>query len=180
VAGAVGRIIAGGDRTCPTTRERFCPRIVCQTIPINRRGTKSDSRPMIRLLIDFWLARDEHAVQKVGLGFVRDEKQLAAKECRQKRLTFHQSTPPEETQIQVAIESCRVRQRSVSDRSGTGARSQHMRHRFSRNSDWQTEYWKVAARDDRQMTTAVDANVVLAFWDKAATLSLAAQNALDA
>ncbi len=30
------------------------------------------------------------------------------------------------------------------------------------------------------MTTAVDTNVVIALWDKDATLSLAAQNALDA
>jgi hypothetical protein len=30
------------------------------------------------------------------------------------------------------------------------------------------------------MTTAVDTNVVIALWDKDSTLSLAAQNALDA
>jgi AbrB family looped-hinge helix DNA binding protein len=45
---------------------------------------------------------------------------------------------------------------------------------------WQKEYWKVAARDEGRMTTAVDTNVVIALWDKDPTLSLAAQNALDA
>src|SRR5215469_10989152 len=38
----------------------------------------------------------------------------------------------------------------------------------------------MAARDEGRMTTAIDTNVVIALWDKDATLSLAAQNALDA
>jgi hypothetical protein len=38
----------------------------------------------------------------------------------------------------------------------------------------------IAARDEGRMTTAVDTNVVIALWDRDSTLSLAAQNALDA
>jgi len=38
----------------------------------------------------------------------------------------------------------------------------------------------MAALDEGRMTTAIDTNVVIALWDKDATLSLAAQNALDA
>jgi predicted nucleic acid-binding protein len=36
------------------------------------------------------------------------------------------------------------------------------------------------ARDEGTMTTAIDTNVVIALWDKDPTLSLAAQNALEA
>jgi hypothetical protein len=38
----------------------------------------------------------------------------------------------------------------------------------------------MAARDEGTMTTAIDTNVVIALWDKDSTLSLAAQNALEA
>jgi predicted nucleic acid-binding protein len=38
----------------------------------------------------------------------------------------------------------------------------------------------MVAGDERAMTTAVDTNVMIALWDKDSTLSLAAQNALDA
>ena len=38
----------------------------------------------------------------------------------------------------------------------------------------------MAAGDEGTMTTAIDTNVVIALWDKDATLSVAAQNALDA
>jgi predicted nucleic acid-binding protein len=38
----------------------------------------------------------------------------------------------------------------------------------------------MVARNEGRTTTAVDSNVVIALWDKDATTSLAAQNALDA
>jgi hypothetical protein len=42
------------------------------------------------------------------------------------------------------------------------------------------KYYKMAARDEGTMTTAIDTNVVIALWDKDSALSLAAQNALEA
>jgi predicted nucleic acid-binding protein len=38
----------------------------------------------------------------------------------------------------------------------------------------------MAASDAREMTTAVDTNVIIALWDRNSALSLAAQNALEA
>jgi hypothetical protein len=40
--------------------------------------------------------------------------------------------------------------------------------------------YKMAARHEGTMTTAIDTNVVIALWDKDPTLSLAAQDALEA